>query len=172
VLGLLSPRSLTLLSATVLVVSDDAELALDGQSALPAAATVRRGVISLGRRLRLERTATALTGLELSVLGHLHRRGSLSPGELAAAERVQPQSLTRTLAGLEEAGLTSRLPDPTDGRRSLLAITEHGQAALRAEMEYRDAWLATAMAAQLTATEIGLLRLAGALLERVASAGP
>jgi DNA-binding MarR family transcriptional regulator len=151
-------------------VSDDAEPARDAQLALSAAADVRRGVTSLGRRLRLERSATALTALELSVLGHLHRRGPLSPGELADAERVQPQSLTRTLAGLEEAGLTLRQPDPADGRRSLLAITEHGQAALRTEMGQRDTWLATAMGAQLTATEIGLLRLAGSLMERLADA--
>ena len=148
---------------------NDAEPAPDAQAALLAAVALRRGVTSLGRRLRLERTATAMTALELSVLGHLNRRGSLSPGELADAERVQPQSLTRTLAALHDAGLTSRQPDPADGRRSLLAITEHGQAALRTEMQQRDTWLATAMAAELTATEIGLLRLAGPLLDRLAA---
>lgn len=155
-----------LLSGSVLVVSDDAQLALS------AAAAVRRGVTSLGRRLRLERTASGPTALELSVLGHLYRRGPLTPGELAAAERVQPQSLTRTLAGLEETSLTSRQPDPADGRRSLLVITEPGQAALRTEMEQRDTWLAAAMAAHLTSTEIELLRLAGPLLERLADATP
>jgi len=135
-----------------------------------AATDVRRGVVGLARRLRLERNEVGLTALELSVLGHLHRHGALTPGELAAAERVQPQSLTRTLAALEAAGLMSREPDPADGRRSLLAVTEHGQAALRTEMEQRDAWLARAMAGQLTATEIELLRLAGGLLERLADA--
>jgi DNA-binding MarR family transcriptional regulator len=133
-----------------------------------AAAEVRRGVIGLARRLRLERNEVGLTALELSVLGHLHRSGPLTPGELATAERVQPQSLTRTLAALEEAGLASRQPDPADGRRSLLAITDHGQAGLRTEMEQRDNWLSAAMAAELTTTEVELLRLAGSLLERIA----
>jgi DNA-binding MarR family transcriptional regulator len=133
-----------------------------------AAAEVRRGVIGLARRLRLERNEAGLTALELSVLGHLHRSGPLTPGELATAERVQPQSLTRTLAALEEAGLASRQPDPADGRRSLLAITDHGQAGLRTEMEQRDNWLSAAMAAELTTTEVELLRLAGSLLERIA----
>ena len=137
-----------------------------------AAAEVRRGVISLARRLRLERNEVGLTALELSVLGHLHRSGPLTPGELATAERMQPQSLTRTLAALEEAGLASRQPDPADGRRSLLAITDHGQAGLRSEMKQRDNWLSAAMAAELTTTEIGLLRLAGSLLERLAEASP
>ncbi len=137
-------------------------------SAEAAAAGVRRGVLSLARRLRLTRDSASLTALELSVLGHLHRRGSLTPGDLAAAERLQPQTLTRALAGLESAGLLSRRPDPGDGRRSLLAITAAGQAALRIEMGQRDDWLAAAMAAELTSTEIELLRLAGGLLERLA----
>jgi DNA-binding MarR family transcriptional regulator len=135
-----------------------------------AATEVRRGVLSLARRLRLERNEIGLTALELSVLGHLHRRGPLTPGELATAERVLPQSLTRTLAALEEAGLACRQPDPADGRRSLLAVTENGHAALRSEMEQRDNWLAAAMSAELTTTEIGLLRLAGSLLEAIAEA--
>jgi DNA-binding MarR family transcriptional regulator len=144
-----------------------------GEATQSAAATeIRRGVISLARRLRLERNEVSLTALELSVLGQLHRLSSLSAGELAAAERVQPQSLTRTLAALEVAGLISRQSDPADGRRSLLAITEHGHDALRTEMQQRDNWLAGTMAAELTTTEIGLLRLAGPLLERLAAASP
>jgi DNA-binding MarR family transcriptional regulator len=134
-----------------------------------AALAVRRGVISLGRRLRMERSpGGGLTSLGLSVLGHLNRRGPLTPGDLAAADKVQPQSLTRTLANLEAARLVSRGPDPADGRRSVLAITQPGHDALRREMAQRDAWLATAMAAQLTSTEIELLRLAGDLMERLA----
>jgi DNA-binding MarR family transcriptional regulator len=142
----------------------------NGSQQAAAATEVRRGVISLARRLRLERNEVGLTALELSVLGHLHRSGPLTPGELATAERVQPQSLTRTLAALEEAGLASRQPDPADGRRSLLAITEDGLAGLRTEMEQRDNWLSAAMAAKLTSTEIELLRLAGLLLDRLADA--
>jgi DNA-binding MarR family transcriptional regulator len=146
----------------------------DGTRAAAAAAAtdVRRGVISLARRLRLERSEAGVTALELSVLGHLHRRGPLTPGELATAERVQPQSLTRTLAALETAGLAVRESDPADGRRSLLAITEYGHTALRTEMEQRDNWLAAAMIAELSTTEIGLLRLVGGLLERLAAANP
>lgn len=63
-----------------------------------------------------------------------------------------------------------REPDPGDGRRSVLAVTDSGLAALRGEMLQRDTWLAAAMAAQLTSTEIELLRLAGELTERLADA--
>jgi DNA-binding MarR family transcriptional regulator len=126
--------------------------------------------MSLGRRLKLERPPGGRTSLELSVLGHLHRRGPLTPGEIAAAERVQPQTLTRTLTGLESAGIISRTDHPEDGRRSLLTLTDSGRGALRADMAERDSWLAAAMSASLTSTESELLRLAAALLERLADA--
>jgi DNA-binding MarR family transcriptional regulator len=137
---------------------------------LAAAVAVRRGVMSLGRRLKLERPAGGLTSLELSVLGHLHRRGPLTPGEIAAAERVQPQTLTRTLTSLETTGLTSRTDHPEDGRRALLTLTDAGLVALRQDMAERDSWLAAAMEGTLTGTETELLRLAATLLERVADA--
>ncbi len=132
-----------------------------------AAIAIRRGVNSLGRTLRAERTPGGLTSLELSVLGHLNRRGPLTPGDLAAADRIQPQSLTRTLTSLKAGRLVSMRPDPSDGRRSMLAITAAGGSSLRAEMDQRDQWLAAVIAERLTSTEAELLRLAGELLERL-----
>jgi DNA-binding MarR family transcriptional regulator len=153
-------RRLYLVRVSVLVVTHD--------HYQEAAISVRRGVLALSRRLRTERSPGGLTSLELSVLGHLNRRGPMTPGDLAAADRIQPQSLTRTLTGLDADTLLSRRPDPADGRRSLLAITPAGVDALRREMDQRDQWLAAAMAARLTTTETELLRLAGELLERLA----
>jgi DNA-binding MarR family transcriptional regulator len=135
-----------------------------------AAAAVRRSVMSLGRRLKLERPPGGRTSLELSVLGHLLRRGPLTPGDIAAAERVQPQTLTRTLTSLENAGLIARTDHPDDGRRALLTLTDGGFGALRDDMAERDTWLAAAMGASLTSTECELLRLAATLLERLADA--
>jgi DNA-binding MarR family transcriptional regulator len=135
---------------------------------LQSAASVRRGVIRLGRRLQAERPERSEPLLRLAVLGHLSRDGALSPGTLAAAERLQPQSLTRTLYGLERDGLVSRQTDPVDRRRSLLALTEAGAEALRRDMYRRDGWLARAMAEELNPTERELLRLAGELMERLA----
>jgi DNA-binding MarR family transcriptional regulator len=83
---------------------------------------------------------------------------------------VQPQSLTRVLASLERQNLAVRQPDDRDRRRSLLAITEAGRQALAWDMRQRDAWLARAMALQLTRAEQELLRIAGELLDRLADA--
>ena len=140
----------------------------DAQTAAIAATAVRRGVIRLGRRLRMERPAHDVTLLQLGVLAELHDGGPLTPGQLAATQRVQPQSLTRVLASLEASGLAGRQVHPQDGRRALLAITEAGRDALRRDVGQRDSWLAQAMAAQLTPTERELLRLAGDLMTRLA----
>jgi len=133
-----------------------------------AASVVRRAVGALGRRLRAERPANSLSATKLSLLGQLYRRGSTSAAELAELERVQPQSLTRVLAELAEAGLISRRADARDGRRQLLDISAEGRAALTGDMQQRDAWLAKAMADELSATEQEVLRLAAKLLERLA----
>lgn len=141
---------------------------------LRAATAVRRGATRLARRLRMERPEAQpeLSNLALSVLAQLHhRRGPATPGALAAAERLQPQSLTRTLAGLERQHLIVRRPDGQDGRRSLLSLTETGGRTLISDMRRRDDWLAGAMACQLTRAERELLRLAGELMEQLADAG-
>jgi DNA-binding MarR family transcriptional regulator len=136
-----------------------------------AATAVRQGTTRLARRLRIERPEPRQTALELGILAHLHRRGLMTPGALASAERLQPQSLTRTLASLERQHLAVRLSDDRDHRRSLLAITDAGRQALSGDMRQRDAWLADAMAHQLTHAEQELLRIAGGLLDRLADAG-
>ena len=143
---------------------------LDGQMVADTATSLRRGTMRLGRRLRLERPEPSGTGAELSVLGLLYRRGPMSAGELAWAERVQPQSLTRTLAALEERGMVNRQPDSADRRRSVLSITESGRAVLYADVAQRDSWLALAIADQLSPAEAQLLMMAGELMERLAEA--
>jgi len=94
----------------------------------------------------------------------------MTPGGIAALERVQPQTLTRALAALEDRSLISRRADPDDRRRSLLSITDAGCQVLAGDMRQRDSWLSLAMAEKLTPTERRLLDLAGELMERLADA--
>lgn len=134
---------------------------------LPHAAQIRRGVVRLNRRLRQERGDGSLSANQLWVLGHLHRVGPSTPGEIAVAERQRPQSLTRVFAQLEADGLIVRGPGSEDRRQSVLTLTADGRAALQRDMAKRDAWLATALGT-LNETEREVLRLAGALMERIA----
>ena len=103
---------------------------------------LRVAVMRLARRLRAERADHGLTLSQLSVLTGLQRHGSMTPGELAAHERVRPPSMTRTVAALVDLGLIERAPHPDDGRQVLLTLNEQGQVLLAADRAQREAWLA------------------------------
>jgi len=137
---------------------------------LQTAGDIRRGVVGLHRRLRIERPSEGLPLAQLSVLGHLNRTGPMTPSELASADRLQPQSLTRVLAELEEAHLVTRRQLESDRRRSVIVITEGGVEAVVRDMSHWDTWLAAALAEELSPTERSVLRLAGHLMERLAGA--
>src|SRR6476661_524153 len=87
------------------------------------ASTLRLSVMRLARRLRSMRTDTSLTLSQLAALATLDRHGPLTPGELAAHEKVQPPSMTRLLAVLEAAGLVTRTAHATDGRQVIMTVS-------------------------------------------------
>lgn len=132
-------------------------------------AQLRVAVMRLARRLRSERSAPGVTLTQLAVLGTLERHGPLTPRELADHEKVQPPSMTRVVAALEEAGLVARTPHPSDRRQVLVAATPAALTMLREDRRRRDAWLSPRLAA-LSREERETLRAAVAILERVASA--
>lgn len=110
-------------------------------STTPDAPDLRIAIMRLARRLRTERVSDALTPSQLAVLATLMREGSLSPGELAAAERVQPPSMTRILNSLQTAGMVTRAPHPTDGRQVLYETTAAGRTLVTQDRQRRDHWL-------------------------------
>jgi DNA-binding MarR family transcriptional regulator len=129
---------------------------------------VRSAVVRLSRRLRAERPADALAPTKISVLAQLWRNGEMSAGDLADLERIQPQSLTRTLAALAADGLIMRRPDPLDRRQAVIGITEEGLSALSQDMQARERWLAKAMDIHLSPSERQLLADAAELMDRLA----
>jgi len=131
------------------------------------ASVLRLSVMRLARRLRHERAETALTLTQLSALSAIDRHGAMTPGELAAHERVQPPSMTRVLAVLEERGLVSRVPHPTDGRQSIVSATDAARALLREDRRRREAWLVGRLA-ELTEAERAALRAVAPILDRLA----
>ena len=134
------------------------------------AAALRVSVARLTRRLRSERDpANELSIGQLSVLGALFREGKLSIGQLAAYERVQPPSMTRTVNCLEAEGYVVRRPHETDGRQVLIALAQKGTETLAADRRRRDAWLARRLR-ELTPEERAVLRQAAPLIERLAHA--
>ena len=107
---------------------------------------------------------------KLAVLGILRREGITTATTLAGYLGVQPQSLTRLLAGSEEEGLIKCRQDPADKRRSLIEITPAGSRLLADEARERESRLATTMTRVLTPTEQELVRLAAGLIDRIAGA--
>lgn len=135
-----------------------------------AARELREGMARLARRLRAERGGHGIGLTKLSLLGLLARNGPMTATALAAAEHLQPQSLTRMLSRLAEEGLILRRPDDGDRRQILIAITPEGIGTLSEDTRKRETWLADTMADRLTTTERELLRLAATLMERLADA--
>ena len=132
------------------------------------AAELRVAVMRLRRRLALERDPDNELGLgAMTVLGLLQRNGDMTVGELAAAERVQPPSMTRTVNCLEEGGYVQRRPHATDGRQVLVVLSERGAETLLADRARRDAWLDQRLR-ELTADERAALRKAAPILDRLA----
>jgi DNA-binding MarR family transcriptional regulator len=118
------------------------------------------------RRLRAEHRFPYTQGV---VLGRLDREGVRSVSDLAAAERVRPQSMAQTVGDLEADGLVARRPDPEDRRRALVSLTEAGRAELEAERRRREGWLVRAIE-ELPADDREIVERAIVLLERLADA--
>jgi DNA-binding MarR family transcriptional regulator len=111
------------------------------------ATAMRISISRLARRLRVERlglggTETVLSDIQLAALAALARHDSMTPGELAEHEKVQPPSMTRVIAVLEERGLVKREPHATDRRQVVLTVTDEGRDVVQRVRRRREAWLA------------------------------
>ena len=124
-------------------------------------------VMRLARRLRAERGDHGLTLTQLACLATLHRHGAMTPGDLAAHERVQPPSMTRTVHGLAVGGLVSRAGDPVDGRPVLISLTGEGRELLARDRAQREEWL-TQRLRELPADERATVSTAAGILDRLA----
>ena len=131
------------------------------------ASALRLAVMRLARRMRAERADSSLSLTALAALASVERLGPVALGDLAAAERVRPPSMTRVVTGLHEAGLVHREPHPTDGRQVLLTVTDAGAALLREDRRRREAWLAQRLR-DLDDDDREVLRRAAAVLDRLA----
>ncbi len=129
---------------------------------------LRLAVMRLSRRLRNQRVDTSVTLTHLAALSTLKRHGAMSPGELAAHERVQPPSMTRVVVALEGMGLVSRTPHPTDGRLVIIGLTAAAEDLLSAEARAREAWLSGCLQ-ELSAEERAVLREAAEIMDKLAS---
>jgi DNA-binding MarR family transcriptional regulator len=131
------------------------------------AALLRPSLLRLTRLIRNQRVDMSVTLTQISAMATLYKRGPMSAGELAACEKVQPPSMTKVLANLEERGLVRRDQHPSDKRQAIISVTDAGDELLRSETRSRDAWLAKRLA-ELTPDERALLRDVVPVLDKLA----
>ncbi|GAB2650844.1 MarR family transcriptional regulator [Saccharopolyspora gloriosae] len=130
------------------------------------ATRLRMASVRLNRRLRAQSTDSVVTLSQLSALSCLHKAGAMTPGVLAAKEGVQPPSMTRVIAALENLGLVVRTPHPTDGRQAVVDLTDAGRARIDEEISARERWLDIQLA-ELTKEERATLSRAAEIMERI-----
>ncbi|GGK87583.1 MarR family transcriptional regulator [Mangrovihabitans endophyticus] len=136
-------------------------------SAVHAAREIRVVFSRLRRRLREVAGLDDLTPSQLAVLSRLDRGGPASMSDLAAAERVRPQSMAATLAAIEQHGFIERAPDPADGRRQLVSLTPAGTEAILGSRRQREEWMARSLTDDFTEDERQTILAALELMDRL-----
>lgn len=129
------------------------------------ASRLRLAVMRLARRLR-QQTQDAVTPSQISAMSVLERHGPITLGELAALERVQPPTMTRIVAALEEDGLVMRQVDAADRRVAHVSVTVSGRRLLDRSRSRKTAYLFARMRG-LTEEERAVVERALPLLERL-----
>lgn len=147
----------TLLSGTLKDVDEIAE----------AAARLRMVVRVLNRRAQAGAGPGSPTRSQQAVLAWLAERGPMTPGAVAAAEGIRPQSLGELTDALARRRWVSRRADPGDRRQVLISLTAAGRQALDRGRRQRQTWLTQAISTRLDPDERRTLIAAISLLERV-----
>ena len=119
------------------------------------------------RRFREKVNLGDLTSSQLAVLRRLDSDGPATVTTLARAEGMRPQSMSAVIAEMEAAGLVRGAPDPSDGRRTIISLTDPGWDSIKLSRAERQDWLAHMINAKFSPAEIRQLVSTMALLERL-----
>jgi DNA-binding MarR family transcriptional regulator len=128
---------------------------------------LRAMVSKLRRRLRDQSHAGDFTPSQVSALLHLEKVGPTTVSGLARAQGMRPQSMASIVAALEAAGSVEGAPDPTDGRQTILSLTDACRRWMEEGRAVRQDWLARALQARLSPQELAEVARAVELLERL-----
>ncbi len=141
----------------------------DGLDPDKVAAALLASLSVLVRRVRQVPIDGGLTMPERTALSHLDRSGPTTSSALARDVQITAQAMGATLGALRARGLVERRPDPNDGRRAVLTVTDAGRQALKNKRNARSELIARALTSgTFTPAELEELAAAAALLERLA----
>ena len=131
------------------------------------AAEIRAVSRKLKVRLREHGGRHDLTPSQVSVVLHLEKDGPTTVSSLARMEGMRPQSMSAVVAPMQEAGLVRGVPDPSDGRQTLMSLTPKCLKLLQEGRAAKQDWLTTTITQKLSAQEQEKLQAALALLTRL-----
>lgn len=140
-------------------------------TAAAVASDLRVAVSRLLRQLRAQAEGSDLTKSQSSVLIRLEQGGPATATQLAHAAGMRPQSMAKIVRALEEAGLIAGTPDPADGRKTVLDLTEAARDEFRTGRRAKEDWLTRVIETEFTDAEIRQLADAVGLLDRIGRAG-
>jgi DNA-binding MarR family transcriptional regulator len=110
-----------------------------------------RDLMKVVRQLKQQRdglsTPTGMVGILMTIDQLTGRDETCHAKELAHVAGLDQSTVSRAVTALVTLGLVERLPDPTDRRASILAVTPAGRQALREASDWFDAVLARALRA-------------------------
>jgi DNA-binding MarR family transcriptional regulator len=144
----------------------------ESETASDLAAQIRTVLSRLKRRLREQGGRGDLTPSQISVLLRLEKDGATTVSGLARAEGMRPQSMSSIVTSLQDAGLVSGIPDPNDGRKTLMSLSKKCEKLLREGRAARQDWLTAAILRKLSPQEQQELLAALELLSRLTEDGP
>ncbi|NHN89558.1 MarR family winged helix-turn-helix transcriptional regulator [Acetobacter conturbans] len=121
----------------------------------------------LKRRLREQTHGSDLTPSQVSVLLQLEKDGPATTSNLARTQGMRPQSMAPIIAALTQAALVRGEPDPTDGRQTLLSLTETCRKQVADGRAARQDWLTRALQSRFSPQEQEQIATAVALLRRL-----
>jgi DNA-binding MarR family transcriptional regulator len=131
---------------------------------------LRMATMRLARLLR-QHADPDLSQTLISALATIARCGPVTLGRLAELESVQPPSMTRIVAKLEDHDLVVREVDDTDRRVARVSVTPAAEQLL-AEVRIRRNELLAQRLAGLSAEDVAALDAALPALERLAGLQP
>lgn len=133
------------------------------------ASALLASIAVLVRRVHQVPVDGGLTMPERTALSRLDRSGPTTSSALARDVQITAQAMGATLGALRARGLVERRPDPDDGRRAVLTVTDAGLRALKDKRNARTELVARALASGMfTPAELERLAAAAPLLERLA----
>jgi DNA-binding MarR family transcriptional regulator len=136
------------------------------------AGQLRIVAIAIVRRLRSTASPGDLTWSQEAALLRLETAGPQTISQLARAEGTRSQSMGAIVAALETQGLVNRSTDASDGRQSIISVSEAGRRALGTARAIKQDWLAEQLTRQLDPSERNIVAKAVPILQRIMDTPP